>query len=158
MARDSAAIERPTLHIQRVFDVSRSLMWAAWTKPEMIVRWLGPVQWPAISHVSDFRVGGRWSATLQSIEGKGTYDQSGIYLEIVPQERLVFTFKWGEGHEDGIPVDTQVTVILSDIPGGGTLLDFTHAALKSGASAASHRHGWASTFDRLEHWLAEQRS
>lgn len=154
MARDPVSVDRPILHIQRVFDAPRTLLWSAWTKPEMIVRWLGPVTWPAISHTSDFRIGGRWSATLQSTTGQGTYEQSGVYLEIVPEERLVFTFKWADGHEDGTPVDTQVTVVLSDRPGGRTLLEFTHAELKSALSAERHRYGWTSTFDRLDQWLA----
>lgn len=158
MAHDPAPIDRPTLRIQRLFDAPRALLWAAWTKPEMIVRWLGPVTWPAVSHSSDFRVGGRWNATLQSTAGEGTYHQSGVYLEIVPEERLVFTFAWADGHEDGTPVDTQVTIVLSDAPGGGTLLDFTHAELKSALSAERHRQGWTSTFDRLDHWIARSLS
>lgn len=121
----------------------------------MIVRWLGPVTWPAISYTSDFKVGGRWSATLQSAAGEGVYHQFGVYLEILPEERLVFTFKWADGHEDGTPVDTEVTVILSDAPGGGTLLDFTHAELKSSLSAERHAYGWTSSFDRLDAWIAQ---
>jgi uncharacterized protein YndB with AHSA1/START domain len=156
MERDAAAIDRPTIHMQRLFDAPRALMWAAWSKPEMIVRWLGPVTWPAVSYTSDFRVGGDWSATLQSTAGEGSYRQFGVYLEIVPEERLVFTFKWAEGHEDGTPVDTQVTVILSDNPGGGTQLDFTHARLKSPLSAERHVYGWTSTFDRLDQWIADR--
>ena len=156
MSRDPASIERPTLYMQRVFDAPRALLWSAWTKPEMIVRWLGPVTWPAINYTSDFKVGGSWSATLESRAGEGTYRQYGIYLEIVPEERLVFTFRWAEGHEDGTPVDTQVTVVLSDSVDGGTRLDFTHAELKSALSAERHRYGWVSTFDRLDQWIAHR--
>jgi uncharacterized protein YndB with AHSA1/START domain len=158
MTTDPAVIERPTLRMQRVFNAPRALLWSAWTKPEMIVRWLGPVTWPAISHTSDFRVGGRWSATLESTTGEGTYQQFGVYMEIVPEERLVFSFKWADGHEDGTPVDTLVTVVLSDDASGGTQLDFTHAELKSPLSAERHHYGWTSTFDRLDQWIALQRN
>ena len=154
---DAGSTVRPMLHMRREFDAPKALLWAAWTKPEMIVRWLGPVTWPAISHTSDFRVGGRWSATLQSVAGAGAYHQYGVYLEIVPEERLVFTFKWADGHEDGTPVDTVVTVVLTEILGGRTLLDFTHAELKSSLSAERHEYGWTSTFDRLDQWIASQR-
>ena len=153
MPIEAASIERPTLRIQRVFDAPRALLWAAWTKPEMLVRWLGPVDWPAISATCDLRVGGRWSATLRSGSGE-QLRQHGIYLEIVPEERLVFTFKWEGDHEDGPPVDTQVTVALSDSADGGTQLDFTHAELKSPQSLAGHRQGWTSSFARLDAWLA----
>ena len=68
--------------------------------------------------------------------------------------RLAFTFRWDESHEDGPPVETLVTVELSET-GDRTTMDFTHEGLKSEQSLTGHRHGWASTADRLEAWLAE---
>ena len=94
-----------TLDIDRVFDAPRALVWAAWTNAEMLVRWLGPDDWPAISVSQDFVVGGRWSAVLQDRSGR-TLEQAGEYREIVPLERLVFTFRWIGDHEDGHPADT----------------------------------------------------
>ena len=76
------------------------------------------------------------------------------YVEIVEPERLVFTFKWDESHEDGPPVDTLVTVQLDETDDGRTVMNFTHASLKSQQSLIGHRHGWTSTVDRLEAWLA----
>ena len=145
---------RPTLHMQRHFDAPRALVWRAWTNPEVMVLWLGPVEWPAVSASQDLRVGGAWRACLRSPDTGADLWQGGIYREIVPEERLVFTFKWDESHEDGPPVDTLVTVQLSDAPQGGTLMDFTHEGLKSEQSLAGHRHGWTSTFERLEAFLA----
>jgi uncharacterized protein YndB with AHSA1/START domain len=146
---------RPTLHMQRVFDAPRALVWRAWTSPEVMVLWMGPVEWPMVSGTGDFRVGGPWRACLRSPETGEELWQGGVYREITPEERLVFTFKWDESHEDGPPVDTLVTVVLSDAPGGGTLMDFTHEGLKSEQSLTGHKHGWTSTFDRLEAFLAD---
>ncbi len=134
------APSRPTLNLQRVFDAPRDLVWRAWSNPEILVLWMGPVEWPAVSAVADFRVGGEW--------------QGGTYQEIVEPERIVFTFKWDESHEDGPPVDTLVTVRLSETAEGQTRMDFTHEGLKSEQSLTGHRHGWTSTADRLEAWLA----
>ncbi len=152
LAEDLAT--RPALHMQRVFDAPRALVWRAWTSPEIMVLWMGPVEWPMVSGSADFRVGGAWRACLRSPDTGEDLWQGGVYREIVPEERLVFTFKWDESHEDGPPVDTLVTVVLSDAPGGGTLMDFTHEGLKSEQSLTGHRHGWTSTFDRLEAFLA----
>lgn len=156
MPSDAACEDRPTLHLTRFFNAPRAVLWAVWTKPEMLVRWLGPVEFPSISATSDLRVGGQWSATLQAASGDKLLRQYGTYLDVVPEERLVFTFKWEGDHEDGTPVDTQVTVELSDAPGGRTRMDFTHAQLKSLQSMAGHRHGWTSSFGRLDHWLANE--
>jgi uncharacterized protein YndB with AHSA1/START domain len=154
-AIERVADERPTLRMQRSFDAPRAVLWAIWTKTEMLVRWFGPAHCPAIGAKSDFRVGGSWSVIM---EWTGTGQQlrpHGVYLEIVPERRLVFTFKWEGDHEDGPPVDTRVTVALSDGPGGRTQLDFIHAELKSPESLAGHREGWKSSFDRLDAVIAE---
>jgi uncharacterized protein YndB with AHSA1/START domain len=119
----------------------------------MLVRWLGPTEWPSVSASSDLVVGGRWSAVLQDCDGN-ILEQTGHYREVVPFERLVFTFKWIGEHEDGEPVDTLVTVSLRDTADGGTHMSFQHQFLKSEASVAGHRHGWSSSFDRFDEWLA----
>ncbi|MFC3714082.1 SRPBCC domain-containing protein [Sphingoaurantiacus capsulatus] len=145
---------RPSLRLQRRFDAPRELLWRAWSRPEIMVQWMGPVEWPAVSAVADFRVGGAWRICLRSPDTGEELWQGGVYREIDAPRRLVFTFKWeGDNHEDGAPVDTLVTVELTEA-GDGTLMDFTHAGLKNAESVAGHAHGWASTADRLEAWLA----
>lgn len=149
-ANDFVADERQTLRIQRSFNAPRALLWDVWTKPEMLMQWFGPAHCPAISAKSDFRVGGNWSATLQWTTNGEQLRPHGVYLEIVPERRLVFTFKWEGDHEDGPPVDTRVTVALSDEAAGSTRVDLIHAELKSSTSAMGHRDGWMSAFDRLD--------
>ncbi|MDQ8027915.1 MAG: SRPBCC domain-containing protein [Brevundimonas sp.] len=145
---------RPTLRMQRTFDAPRALVWRAWSQPEVLVLWMGPVEWPATHVTADFRVGGEWRIRLTSPETGEHLWQGGVYREIVAPERLVFTFKWDESHEDGPPVDTLVTVELAETDDGRTVMDFTHQGLKSEQSLTGHRHGWNSTADRLEAWLA----
>jgi uncharacterized protein YndB with AHSA1/START domain len=154
MSLTEAFAGRPTLNMQRVFDAPRALVWRAWTNPEVMVMWLGPVEWPAVSVKQDLRVGGEWRACLRSPDTGQDLWQGGVYREIVPPERLVFTFKWDESHEDGPPVDTLVTMVLTETEDGQTRMDFTHEGLKSEQSLTGHKHGWNSTADRLEAWLA----
>lgn len=150
----AAPAVRPTLNLQRVFDAPRDLVWHAWSNPEVLVLWMGPVEWPAVSATCDFRVGGAWRICLRSPDTGENLWQGGVYTEIVAPERLAFTFKWDESHEDGPPVDTLVTVRLIETDDGRTRMDFTHEGLKSEQSLIGHRHGWSSTVDRLEAWLA----
>ena len=145
---------RPTLRLKRRFDAPRALVWRAWSRPEVLVLWMGPVEWPAFSVTSDFRVGGEWRIGLKSPETGEELWQGGVYREIVEPERLVFTFKWDDSHEDGPPVETLVMVDLAETEDGRTVVDFTHEGLKSERSLAGHKHGWNSTIDRLEAWLA----
>lgn len=152
LAADVAA--RQILRMQRTFNAPRELVWLAWSKPENLVQWMGPVEWPAVIATCDFRVGGIWRVCLRSPETGQDLWQGGVYREVDAPRRLVFTFKWDESHEDGPPVDTLVTVELSEV-GARTRMDFTHEGLKSEQSLTGHAHGWASTADRLEAWLAE---
>ena len=145
---------RPTLKMQRTFDAPHDLVWRAWSNPEILVLWMGPVEWPAVSATNDFRVGGAWRICLRSPTTGENLWQGGVYTEIDAPRRLAFTFKWDDSHEDGPPVDTQVTVDLSETLDGQTIMDFTHEGLKSEQSLTGHRHGWTSTADRLEAWLA----
>jgi uncharacterized protein YndB with AHSA1/START domain len=144
-----------TLNLRRVFEAPRELVWLAWTNPEMTLRWLGHVEWPAARVTQDLRVGGAWSAVLKSASGD-TLRQSGTYRVIEPPHRLVFTFAWGEGHEDGAAVETLVSVELTALSTEQTLMEFTQTGLKSAASASGHEYGWTSCFGRLDEWLADQ--
>ena len=149
-----APATRPTLKMQRLFEAPRDLVWRAWSNPEVLVLWMGPVEWPAVSATCDFRVGGAWRICLRSPDTGEELWQGGVYREIEAPRRLVFTFKWDESHEDGPAVDTLVTVELSETATGETRMDFTHEGLKSEQSLTGHKHGWSSTADRLAAWLA----
>jgi len=145
-----------SLNLRRIFEAPRHLVWLAWTRPELTVLWLGSREWPAVRVTQDLRVGGEWNALLKSADGKGTLWQGGVYRVVAPPRHLVFTFAWGNGHEDGPPVETVVSVELTDLSGERTLMDFTQTGLKSAVSLDGHRHGWTSTFDRFNEWLANQ--
>jgi uncharacterized protein YndB with AHSA1/START domain len=152
LAPDIAAT--PTLTLRRILDAPRELVWRAWTRPEMLVAWLGPPGWPAVSAEQDLRPGGFWRACLRSATDDRLLWQSGVYWEIAPPGRLVFSFKWeSDNHEDGAPVETLITVLLTELSEGRTQMDFMQQRLKSEESLAGHRHGWMGTLDRLEQWL-----
>ena len=153
--RDAEALPAG-LTLSRIFDAPRDLVWMAWTRPEMTVRWLGPAEWPAVRVAQDLRVGGAWNAVLKSADGEKRLRQSGVYHVVDPPHRLVFTFAWVEGHEDGAPVETVVSIELTALSTERTLMEFSQTGLKSSASAGGHRHGWTSSFGRLGAWLADQ--
>lgn len=159
--REASLPDLPTLlphrlEMERIFDAPRALVWMAWTRPEMRIHWMGPVEWPMLSGTNDLRVGGLWRACLGSATTGDVLWQGGMYREVVEPERLVFTFRWDESHEDGPPADTLVTVVLHELPEGQTRMVFTHEGLKSQRSLDGHTHGWTSTFGRLDAWLSQR--
>lgn len=78
------------VEIVRIFDAPRDLVYEAWTKPEHMTQWWGPGPFTSHSCKLDVRPGGEWQITMRSPEGRD-FRSSGVYSEVVPSERLVFT-------------------------------------------------------------------
>lgn len=141
-----------TLVLTRVFRAPRALVFDAWTNPERAAVWWGPAGFEILSCEMDVRSDGAYQVRLRSSEG-GIHTKRGIYREIVPSERLVFTWAW-EG-PDGLPGrETLVTVQFED-HGTATKLTLRQAAFESTVSRDGNRAGWSGCFDRFAAYLAE---
>ncbi len=138
------------LLIERVFNAPRELVFTAWTNPEHIRKWFGPRHHPAREIAMDVRPGGRWRSCLRSPETGNDLWVGGVYREIVPPERLVFTFAWEEEGERGL--ETVVTITFAE-QGAKTLMTFRQTPFQSAGELDGHRGGWTSCFDRLDDHL-----
>ena len=78
------------LVLERIVDVPPEMVWAAWTRPEHIVKWFTPAPWRTVDCEIDLRPGGAFKTVMRSPEGKD-FPNTGCYLEIVPNEKLVWT-------------------------------------------------------------------
>ena len=78
------------LVIERVLNAPREKLYRCWTTPSLITQWFTPPPWKTIKAVVDVRAGGASCITMQSPEGQ-EFPNPGIYLEVVPNEKLVFT-------------------------------------------------------------------
>jgi uncharacterized protein YndB with AHSA1/START domain len=135
------------LLITRVFDAPRNLVFEAWTRPEHLAKWWGPVDYPADSISADVRVGGRFRHSLRSVEDCSLLWHGGEFRQIVPPEKLVFTFAW-DGEEE-----TVITVTFAE-EGKKTRMTFHQAPFSSLSNRDGHIDGWNSAFDRFEVCLA----
>ena len=68
-------------------------VFAAWTDPEKVKRWMGPGEVKVMSTEGDPRTGGRYRWLMQAPDGT-EHDVSGVYREVIPNEKLVFTWAW----------------------------------------------------------------
>jgi uncharacterized protein YndB with AHSA1/START domain len=78
------------LSFERIVDVPRELIWAAWTTPEKLLPWFCPLPWKTVACEIDLRPGGRFYTVMQSPEGQ-QFPNEGCYLEIIPNQKLVWT-------------------------------------------------------------------
>ncbi len=93
------------------------------------------------------RVGGRYRIVMRSPDGE-QHDVSGVYREVVPNEKLVFTWAWRSTPER----ESLVTVVLRSA-GGGTELTLTHEQFFDEEARDKHRHGWDGCLARLANAL-----
>ena len=150
------------LNLSRSFAAPRERVFRAFTSPAQLARWWGPKGFTVPACTLDVRAGGAWRTVMRSPEGKD-HIVSGVYREILPPERLVFTWAWEEEGSAGAPParcrlprghETVVTIELFEIS-GGTRLELTHELFATEDSRNAHRDGWSSCLDCLEEALAE---
>jgi uncharacterized protein YndB with AHSA1/START domain len=116
---------KPSLTIKRRIDAPPEKIFGAWTEPEKITRWFGPGQVEVLHAEADAL--------------------SGTYREVVPNEKLVFTWSWQSTPER----ESLVTVLLG-VDGGGTLLTLVHQQFFDEAARQQHEHGWNGSMDKFE--------
>src|SRR5882672_11060309 len=78
------------LVITRVYDAPAHLLFQAWSQPEHLMKWFGPVGWPLSLCEVDFRKGGRYRFAMTGPSGRQQTPFGGEYLEIVPNRKIVF--------------------------------------------------------------------
>ena len=139
------------LLITRFFKAPRTLVYQAWTVKEMALQWAGPRDHPVVESDHDIRPGGMWRSCLRGADGIDLW-QGGTYREVVPNEKLVFTFAWDDDRKAGRP-DMLVTVTFAD-KDGGTEMVFRQQGFARAEERDGHRGGWNSAFDRLGETVA----
>lgn len=109
----SMTLTTPTdreIHMSRVLDAPRALVYDAFVKPELLKRWLGVHNgWTMPVCEVDLTVGGSYHYQWQSPDGM-KMGIRGVYREIVPAERLVATEKFDEAWYPGEAIDTTTFV------------------------------------------------
>ena len=154
--------ESNTLSITRTIHASRDVVWRCWTEPDLLKQWHCPKPWTIPAADLDVRPGGRCNITMAGPDGE-RMENVGCYLEVVPNERLIFTDAYSEGYVPQADSFMTGVVELSDTPEGNTQLVWS---ARHGSAAKRDQHlemgfeqGWsaaAEQLDTLAKELAEQ--
>jgi uncharacterized protein YndB with AHSA1/START domain len=132
------------IELRRTLHARRERVFAAWTRPEILARWMFPgSDWTAVA-ASDLRVGGKWSVEMREPSGV-VHHQFGVYREIEPVSRLVFTWT--------CPIlevtDSIVTIELTE-RGERTELLLRHALPDDPKVRSAHEEGWTGCLASLD--------
>lgn len=137
----------PSVTIVRRIKASPAKVWAAITRPELMMQWWGPDAGPTLNVVADVRPGGRFSVVFRLLNGD-EHNPTGIYREVVPEKKLVFTWDLPGALEP----ESLVTFRLEPVE-GGTELTLTHERLPDEEARSSHEQGWNGLLDKLPVFL-----
>ncbi|MGH8046215.1 MAG: SRPBCC domain-containing protein [Chthoniobacterales bacterium] len=157
--------------ITRIFDASRSQVFAAWTEPRLMAQWWGPHTFTNPVCELDVRPGGAYRIVMRSTDGTD-YPLSGVYREIVEPERLVMSVDCsGHGQEWHALVnanggtgaanaagEVQQTITFEN-PDGRTKLTvrmrFESKKIRDAMVGIGMNEGWSQSLERLAELLAQ---
>jgi uncharacterized protein YndB with AHSA1/START domain len=142
------------LFVTRTLRAPRDRVFAAWTDPRQAALWWAPRDCAPLSCEMDVRPGGLWHRRMRVPDGS-VIIKRGVYREVVPPERLEFTYvtEYADGTVDP---ETVVTVTLTESP-EGTRLALRHVAFQNDASRLAHEGGWTSCLERFAAFISSDR-
>lgn len=154
-----ASIEDRTLTLTRVIEAPPEKVYAAWTQPDLLKQWFAPKPYTTPVASLDVRVGGANVITMRSPEGQDMPNE-GVYLEVVPNRKIVFTdaFTAGYAPKDGAPF-MVATIEMEPAPGGktkytATVRHWTVEATKQHEQMGFHT-GWGLCTDQLNELVSK---
>ncbi len=145
------------LVLTRLIDAPREKIFKAWTTPALLQRWFAPLPWRTPSAELDVRPGGTSTITMRSPEGKD-FPSTGVYLEVVENERLVFTDSFTKAWQ---PSEKPfMTVVLTFEDEGGKTRYTARVLHPTVADREKHEQmgfheGWGQCADQLAALVAK---
>jgi len=108
---------------------------------------MGPGEIKALSVESDPRTGGRYRWVMKSPDGE-EHDVRGVYREVIPNEKLVFTWAW-----KSTPERESLVTLTFKPDGDGTLLTLLHEQFFDETARDRHQDGWTRAIEKLDKYL-----
>ena len=148
MAKEQLSPET-TLKIRRMFQAPRERVFRAWTDATELARWFAPsAEYSTRVPELDLKVGGKYKVEMHH-KGGNVNKVGGTFREIVPPEKIVFTWRW---ENDPSAHESLVTIEFLDL-GPATEVLLTHAQLPDAEQRDKHSQGWNGCLTRLAEYV-----
>lgn len=141
MAADS------TLMVKRVIDADPETLWKALTDQQIMQKWFFAGEGWSATVENNPEVGGSYKIDMHS--PKDTYSHEGVYKEIIPYEKIVFSWN------SQAVTDTVVTITLTEVA-GGTEVKLVHEFMPNEEMKKNHEQGWTRILGNLQEVVAER--
>lgn len=139
------------LTFERLIEAPRAVLWRCWTEPELIRQWFTPRPWTTPVVEVDVRPGGSSYMLFRGPEGE-EFPNRGVYLEVVPGERLVFTDAYTEAWQPSAkPFMTAIVTFADEAGGTRYTARVRHWSEEDRAQheAMGFHEGWGKAADQL---------
>jgi uncharacterized protein YndB with AHSA1/START domain len=136
-----------TIRLERRYKAAPKRVFAAWAEAEARAKWDVPGRWLIAEQSFDFREGGRERKRFGPRDDP-RFVADTIYLDIVPQRRIVFSYSMTSGD---VPISVSLTTVELSPDGRGTHLLLTEhiVFLDGGDNAANREEGLSSMLDKI---------
>jgi uncharacterized protein YndB with AHSA1/START domain len=125
------------------FNAPVDKLYAAWHKTELLQQWFAPGEMLVGQMMSSFAEGGKFRVVMQQPDGE-EHIVMGEYLEIIPNQKLVFSWQW-VGEEEV----TQVSLSFKALNDTTSELNLQHSGFSDEHSAQMHQNGWIGCLEKL---------
>ena len=156
-SRPTEGVSDRDLIFTRIINAPREKVYKAWTDPELLKRWFAPLPYTTPVAELDVRPGGANLIVMRGPDGKDMPNR-GVYLEVVPNQRLVFTDAYVKAWQ---PSDKPfMTVILTFEDEGGKTRYTARVRHWTAADREAHEkmgfyQGWGLCADQLTELVAK---
>jgi uncharacterized protein YndB with AHSA1/START domain len=140
------------LTITRLIDAPRAALYRCWTEPDLLKQWFTPRPWTTPVVETDVRAGGSSYFLFRGLEGQ-EFPNRGVYLEVVPDEKLVFTDAYTEAWVPSEKPFMTAAVTFADEVGKTrytAVVRHWSAEDKAQHEAMGFHDGWGKAADQLE--------
>jgi uncharacterized protein YndB with AHSA1/START domain len=150
------------VHVVREFDAPVDRVWAAWTTPDDLRAWWGPVGFECTHATADVRVGGRIFVTMKAPPEYGGFEQHSTWniTALGPCRVIRYRFNFADadgnritpreaGIPAGVPADGEHEVVLTDLGDGRTRLEMTEHGYGTSEARDLSRDGLEQCLDKM---------
>lgn len=139
------------LNAGKDFSASPDVLYKAWTDPEQLKQWWKPMGSQLTEVVNELREGGKIEYKFQT-EGKDNLVITGEYLEVQPNEKLVYTWNW-QVLEDTVNDSNYNLTVEFKAAETGSSIDISQEKNDKQEAIQPHQHGWEEALNHLAEFL-----
>ncbi|HVF80562.1 MAG TPA: SRPBCC domain-containing protein [Flavisolibacter sp.] len=143
------------IELTKDFGVSAEVLYKAWTTEDGLKQWWHPMGNTLRGLTNELRDGGKVEYQFSTAEGEEAFTISGVYKEVLPVKKLVYTWNWKLPSPSVQDTDFLLTIEFTST-GSGSSLHVMQENFTSEEAVQPHREGWENALQDLAAYLQKQ--